>query len=91
MPLNYQLGPTQWVVTADLRKRMGAPAWESIWFSVKENNWMDALTKAMQEALAHLCGKNMNQIRGTRLFYYPRHDAMGRPLCWEYAQEAIIK
>ena len=41
---------------------------------------MDALAKAMQEALALLCGKNVNQIKGTRFFYYPRHDAMGRPL-----------
>ena len=41
---------------------------------------MDALVKAMQEALARLCGKNVNKIKGTRFFYYPRHDAMGRPL-----------
>ena len=40
----------------------------------------DALAKAMHEALARLCGKNMNRIKGTRFFYYPRHDAMGRPL-----------
>ena len=24
VPLNYQSGPTQWIVTAGLRKRMGA-------------------------------------------------------------------
>ena len=51
VPLNYQSGPTQWIVTAGLRKRMGAPTWESIWFSVNGNNCMDALAKAMQEAL----------------------------------------
>ena len=66
MRLNYQSGPTQWIVTAVLRKRMGAPTWESIWFSVRGNNQMDALAKAMQEALAHLCGKNVNRIKGTR-------------------------
>ena len=41
---------------------------------------MDALVKAMHEALVRLCGKNVNKIKGTRFFYYPRHGAMGRPL-----------
>ena len=81
VPLNNQAGrPPQWVVTADLRKRMGAPTLEAIWFSVKGNNWMDGITKAMQEALARLCGQNVNKIKNTRFFYYPRHDYMGRPL-----------
>ena len=80
VPLNYQSGPLQWIVTTSIRKRMGAPTWESIWFSVKGNNWKDALAKAMHEAIARLCGKNVNKIKGTRFFYYPRHDAMGRPL-----------
>ena len=80
VPLNYQSGPTQWIVTAGLRKRMGAPTRESIWFFVRGNNWMDALAKAMHEAIARLCGKNVNRIKGTRFCYYPRHDAMGRPL-----------
>ena len=48
--------------------------------SVKGKNWMDGITKAMQEALARLCGQNVNQIKNTRFFYYPRHDAMGKPL-----------
>ena len=55
VPLNYQSRPTQWIVIAGLRKRLGAPTLESIWFSVKGNNWMDALAKAMHEALARLC------------------------------------
>ena len=59
---------------------MGSPIWETIWFSVKGKNWMEVITKAMQEALAHLCGQNVNKIKGTRFFYYPRHDSMGRPL-----------
>ena len=81
MPLNNQSGgPPQWVVTADLRGRMESPTLEVIWFSVKGNNWMDGISKAMQEALARLCGQNVNRIKGTRFFYYPRHDYMGRPL-----------
>ena len=80
VPLNYQSGPTQWIVTADIRKRIGAPTRETIWFSVKGNSWKDALAKAMHEAIARLCGKNVNKIEGTRFCYYPRHDAMGRPL-----------
>jgi hypothetical protein len=31
----------------------------------------------MQEALARLCGQNVNKIKNTR---YPRHDPMGRPI-----------
>ena len=41
---------------------------------------MDGIAKAMQEALARLCGQNVNKIENTRFFYYPRHDYMGRPL-----------
>ena len=47
---------------------------------MKGNNWRDGITKTMQEALARLCGQNVNQSKNTRFFYYPRHDAMGRPL-----------
>ena len=41
---------------------------------------MEELVKAIHEVIARLCGKNVNKIKGTRFFYYPRHDAMGRPL-----------
>ncbi|KAK1610853.1 hypothetical protein QYE76_034526 [Lolium multiflorum] len=44
------------------------------------NTWKDGIAKAMQEALARLCGQNENKIKNTRFFYYPRHDPMGRPL-----------
>ena len=81
VPLNNpDRRPPQWVVTADLRGKMGSPTWETIWFSVRGNNWKEAITKAMQEALARLCGQNVDQIKNTRFFYYPRHDSMGRPL-----------
>ena len=81
VPLNNQSGrQPQWVVTADLRGKMESPTLETIWFSVRGNNWMDGIAKAMQEALARLCGQNVNQIKNTRFFYYPRHDSMGKPL-----------
>ena len=81
VPLNNQSGrPPQWVVTADLRGKVESPIWETIWFSVKGNHWMEGITKAMQEALARLCGQNVNKIKNTRFFYYPRHDLMGRPI-----------
>ena len=41
---------------------------------------MDGLARAMQEALARLCGQHVNQIRGTRFYHYARHDLMGEPL-----------
>src|SRR3954464_14016830 len=34
----------------------------------------------MQEALAHLCGQSINQIKGTHFEFYARRDAMGQPL-----------
>ena len=81
VPLNNpDRRPPQWVVTADLRGKMGSPTWETIWFSVRGNNWKGAITKAMKEALARLCGQNVNKIKNTRFFYYPRHDLMGRPI-----------
>ena len=81
VPLNNQSGrQPQWVVTADLRRKMESPTWETIWFSVRGNNWREGIAKAMQEALARLCGQNVNKIKNTRFFYYPRHDLMGRPI-----------
>ena len=56
------------------------PTGKTIWFSVRGNNWKEAITKAMQEALARLCGQNVNKIKNTRFFYYPRHDSLGRPI-----------
>ena len=53
---------------------------ERIQFSVRENNWMDGLARAMQEALARLCGQHVNQIKETRFFHYARHDSMGEPM-----------
>ena len=56
-------GELQWVVIADMRGKMEPPMSERIQFSVKESNWMDGLARAMQEALARLCGQHVNQIR----------------------------
>ena len=41
---------------------------------------MDGLARAMQEALARLCGQHVNQIKETRFFHYARHDSMGEPM-----------
>jgi len=73
-------GELQWIVMADMRGKMEPPTSERIQFSVRENNWMDGLARAMQEALARLCGQHVNQIRGTRFYHYARHDPMGEPL-----------
>ncbi|KAK1648999.1 hypothetical protein QYE76_066804 [Lolium multiflorum] len=81
IPLHNQSGgPPRWEVTADLRGKLGAPIRETIWFSVTGNTWKDGIAKAMQEAIARLCGQNENKIKNTRFVYYPRHDPMGRPL-----------
>ena len=41
---------------------------------------MDGLARAMQEALARLCGQNVNRIKEARFFHYARHDSMGEPM-----------
>ena len=73
-------GELQWVVVADLRGKMEPPMSERIQFSVRENNWLDGLARALQEALARLCGQNVNRIKGTRFTHLARHDSMGEPM-----------
>jgi uncharacterized coiled-coil protein SlyX len=73
-------GELQWVIIADMRGKVEPPASQRIQFSVRESNWMDGLARAMQEALARLCGQHVNQIKGTRFYHYVRHDSMGDPM-----------
>ncbi|KAK1615846.1 hypothetical protein QYE76_021363 [Lolium multiflorum] len=78
---NNQLGGSpRWEVSADLGRKLEAPVWETIWFSVTGNTWKEGLDKAMQEAISRLCGQNKDKIKNTRFLYYPRHDSMGRPM-----------
>ena len=78
---NNQLGGSpRWEVSADLGRKLGAPVWETIWFSVTGNTWKEGLVRAIQEAITRLCGQNENKIRNTRFIYYPRHDSMGRSM-----------
>src|SRR3954470_12678100 len=65
--LNDQEGEElQWLVVASLQGKIKAPTSEGIQFTLRENNWLDGLARAMQEALARLCGQSINQIKGTR-------------------------
>ena len=59
---------------------MEPPLSEKIQFSLRENNWLDGLARAMQEALARLCAQNIDQIAGTHFSHYARRDSMGQPL-----------
>ncbi|KAK1613804.1 hypothetical protein QYE76_019321 [Lolium multiflorum] len=56
-------GELQWVITADLRGKMESPTSERILFTFRESNWLDGLARALQEALARLCGQNDQQRR----------------------------
>ncbi|KAK1611378.1 hypothetical protein QYE76_035051 [Lolium multiflorum] len=47
-------GELQWVIVADLRGKIEPPMSERIQFSVRDNNWLDGLARALQEALAQL-------------------------------------
>ena len=73
-------GDLQWLVTADLRGSIEAPTSGRIQFSVRENNWLDGLARAMHEALARLCALSVNKIQGTRFAHYARRDFMGMPM-----------
>ena len=73
-------GELQWKIVADLRGKMEPPTSEMIRFSLRENNWMDGLARAMQEALARLCGQNVSRLKHSRFIHYARHDSMGEPM-----------
>ena len=73
-------GDLQWLGTADLTGSIEAPTSGRIQFSVRENNWLDGLARAMHEALARLCALSVNLIQGTRSVHYARRDSMGMPL-----------
>src|SRR3954469_15218972 len=86
--LNDQGGEDlKWLIVASLRGKIEAPTSEGIRFTLRENNWLDGLARAMQEALARLCGQSINQIKGTRFEFYARRDAMGHPLEVPYHPE----
>src|SRR3954471_21003869 len=77
----------QWLIVASLRGKIEPPTAEGIQLTLRENNWLDGLSRAMQEALSHLCGQSINQIKGTRFELYPRCDVMGQPLEAPYHPE----
>src|SRR3954470_6017294 len=75
--LNDQGGEDlEWLIVASIRGKIEPPTVEGIQFTLRENNWLDGLARAMQEALARLCGQSINQIKGTRFEFCPRRDAM---------------
>jgi hypothetical protein len=77
---DQQGGELQWVITADLRGKMEPPTSERILFSFREGNWLDGLTRALQEALARLCGQNEAAIHGERFAHLARRDSDGEPM-----------
>src|SRR3954463_14288578 len=57
--LNDQEGEElQWLIVASLRGKIEVPTTEGIQFTIRENNWLDVLARAMKEALARLCGQS---------------------------------
>src|SRR3954463_9484319 len=79
--LNDQGGEDlQWLIVASLRGKIEPPTAEGIQFTLRENNWLDGLARAMQESLSRLCGQSINQIKGTHFEFFPRRDANGQPL-----------
>src|SRR4051812_40246055 len=86
--LNDQGGEDlQWLIVANLRGKIEPPTAEGIQFTLRENNWLDGLARAMQEALARLCVQSINQIKGTRFEFCPSRDSMGQPLEAPYHHE----
>ena len=86
--LNDQGGEDlQWLIVASLRGKIEPPTAEGIQFTLRVNNWLDGLARAMQEALSRLCGQSINQIKGTHFEFFPRRDANGQPLEAPYQPE----
>src|SRR4051812_43740472 len=86
--LNDQGGEDlQWLIVASLRGKIEPPTAEGIQFTLRENNWLNGLARAMQEALSRLCGQSVNQIKGTRFEFCPRCVANGQPLEAPYHPE----
>ncbi|KAK1686664.1 hypothetical protein QYE76_047512 [Lolium multiflorum] len=73
-------GELKWVITADLRGKMEPPTSERILFSFRESNWLNGLARALQEALARLCGQNVVRILTSRFTHLVRRDSMGVPM-----------
>ncbi|KAK1683273.1 hypothetical protein QYE76_044121 [Lolium multiflorum] len=67
-------GELQWVITADLRGKMEPPTSERILFSFRESNWLDGLARALQEALARLCGQNVVRLLASRYAHLTQKD-----------------
>ncbi|KAK1677428.1 hypothetical protein QYE76_038276 [Lolium multiflorum] len=73
-------GELQWIITADLRGKLEPPTSERILFSFRESNWLDGLARALQEALARLCGQNTEALREERFAHLARRNSDGRPM-----------
>ncbi|KAK1643545.1 hypothetical protein QYE76_061350 [Lolium multiflorum] len=46
----------------------------------RESNWLDGLARALQEALARLCGQNVEALREERFAHLARRNSDGRPM-----------
>jgi hypothetical protein len=73
-------GELQWIITADLRGKMETPTSERILFSFRESNWLDGLARALQEALARLCGMSGEALRSPRFSHLARRNSAGEPM-----------
>ncbi|KAK1664503.1 hypothetical protein QYE76_052662 [Lolium multiflorum] len=73
-------GQLQWLIMANLPGKPESPMFRQIQFSLRDNNWVDGLARALQEALARLCGQNSVAIEGERFAHFARHSSVGLPL-----------
>jgi hypothetical protein len=73
-------GQLQWLIMASLPGKPESPMFRQIQFSLRENNWVDGLARALQEALARLCGQNSVAIEGERFAHFARHSSLGLPI-----------
>lgn len=73
-------GQLQWLIMANLPGKPESPMFRQIQFSLRDNNWVDGLARALQEALARLCGQNSVAIEGERFAHFARHSSIGLPL-----------
>ncbi|KAK1682142.1 hypothetical protein QYE76_042990 [Lolium multiflorum] len=77
-------GQLQWLIMANLPGKPESPMFRLIQFSLRDNTWVDGLARALQEALARLCGQNSVAIEGERFAHFARHSSVGLPLSLPY-------
>jgi hypothetical protein len=77
---NHPEGELRWLVMASCHGKVGDPTSPLIEFEIVENTWADALARVLQEMLARMCGKHVEETQEERFWHLAQRDDTGRPM-----------